>query len=252
MEWSDTGLVLAKGVFREADVWLRLLFRDHGVRTVFAFGGLHSRRRFVGCLDLMNELDCRVRLSGNGRYEELNEAVLVRGPGALRSSRSGLGLAANCLRLVDCAGVPPEAASDCYRLCRDLLSLLESGVNRPVLFSLFFRLRFMGLLGYAPDLEHCMGCRSLRGAEAFFCVEEGGVLCPSCRGLRPGGTGARLSGPALDTLALAQRTWPVAWSDLDLAPRDRRGAGFCLDGMLLYHAGLTWDRGRFVRQSNAT
>ena len=47
MDWSDTGFVVAKGLFREADVWLRILFRGHGMQTVFAFGGAHSRRRFV-------------------------------------------------------------------------------------------------------------------------------------------------------------------------------------------------------------
>ncbi|MDO5536373.1 MAG: DNA repair protein RecO [Desulfovibrionaceae bacterium] len=247
MEWNDTGLVLAKGVFREADVWLRLLFREHGVRTVFAFGGLRSRRRFVGCLDLMNELECRVKASRTGSYEDLEEAVLVRGPGRLRSSRSSLGLAANCLRLVDCAGVPPEAAPDSFRLAREMLALLESGTDRPGVLGLFFRLRFMGLLGYAPDLGHCMGCRSSRGAEAFFCVEEGGVLCPDCRRRRAGMTGAMLSGPALDALEEVQRGWPPDWTGLDLAARDRRGAAFCINGVLTYHAGLMWDRGRFVR-----
>ena len=58
MDWSDTGFVVAKGLFREADVWLRILFRGHGMQTVFAFGGAHSRRRFVGCLDVMNILTC--------------------------------------------------------------------------------------------------------------------------------------------------------------------------------------------------
>ncbi len=248
MEWNDTGIVLARGSFREADVWLRLLFRGSGVRTVFAFGGLHSRRRFVGCLDVFNELECRVKTSRDGRYEELCEAVLVRGPGSARTSRPALGVAANCLRLVDAAGVPREAGADAFQLARDLLALLGEGPPDAAMCTLFFRLRFMGILGYAPELGQCMGCRAPRGAEAFFCIEEGGVLCSGCRARRAGVTGALISGPGLDTLEKGRRARPPAWPGLTLSPRDRRGAAYCLDGMLRWHAGLAWERGRFVRR----
>ncbi len=248
MEWSDKGLVLSRGCFREADVWLRLLFRDHGVRTVFAFGGLHSRRRFVGCLDVLNELECRVRTRRDGRYEELLEAALTRGAGALRTSRAGLGIAVNCLRLIEGAGVPAESSRDCWRLARELLALLGSEeAPKDVLFTLFFRLKFLGLLGYAPDFGHCVGCRSPLGAEAFFCVEEGGAFCPDCRARRRGVSTFMLSRSALDTLAAVQRVWPRDWPGLALAPRDRRAAAACVDGMLFYYAGLAWERGRFVR-----
>ncbi len=252
MEWTDTGVVLAKGCFREADVWLRLLFRGRGVRTVFAFGGLHSRRRFVGCLDVLNELECRVKTSRDGRYEELCEAVLVRGPGPLRSSRPALGVAANCLRLVDGAGVPQESGAAAFRLVRELLGLLGGAPPDPAMCTLLFRLRFMGILGYAPELGQCMDCRAPRGAEAFFCIEEGGVLCPDCRARRAGVTGALISGPGLDTLAEALSAWPGSWPGLNLSPRDRRGAAYCLDGMLRWHAGLSWERSRFVRRHNVS
>ena len=43
MEWNDTGIVIAKGLFKEADLWLRILFREHGLATAFAFGGANRQ-----------------------------------------------------------------------------------------------------------------------------------------------------------------------------------------------------------------
>ena len=248
MEWNDTGLVLARGTFREYDVWLRVLFREHGVHTVFAFGGLHSRRRFVGCLDILNILDCHVAESRNGRYEELCEAVLVRGPQLLRTRPSRQGLAVNCLKLLDSASVPAEAAADAFRLMEESLVLLDSESGAGPLLPLFFRLKCMALLGYAPDFLQCCLCRSPIGRESFFCVEEGGVLCRTCQGQCTGrSSGAVLSLTTLQMLQAVRLSWPLQWQGLQLDGQERRKVSLCLDGMLRYHVGIAWDRGHYIR-----
>ena len=84
MEWTDQALVLRMGAFRESDLWLKLLCREHGLLTLFAFGGSRSRRRFCGCLDVLNSLQCRVRSSKDGRFLNLEEAALLQGPRLLR------------------------------------------------------------------------------------------------------------------------------------------------------------------------
>ena len=137
MDWSDTGFVVAKGLFREADVWLRILFRGHGMQTVFAFGGAHSRRRFVGCLDVMNILTCRVSPSRRGTYLDLEEAVLEKGPERLRHSPALLGIAANCLKFTRAVGVPEQSGEEGFRLLSEMLARLESGDAPSVLFPLF-------------------------------------------------------------------------------------------------------------------
>ena len=42
-EWADSALVLRMGHFREADLWLKMLCRGHGLLTLFAFGGSRSQ-----------------------------------------------------------------------------------------------------------------------------------------------------------------------------------------------------------------
>ena len=85
-EWADHALVLRIGHFRESDLWLKMLCRKHGLLTLFAFGGSRSRRRFCGCLDVLNSLHCRVKASGRGSFLNLEEAVLLGGPQSLRGN----------------------------------------------------------------------------------------------------------------------------------------------------------------------
>ena len=108
MEWSDTALVLGVGRFREADLWVRLLTRRHGIVSAFAFGGSRSRKRFCGCLDLFNELQISTRATRNGMYLSLLEGNLIRGPRRLRTDWNRLGMFMNCVRFVEALGVPPD------------------------------------------------------------------------------------------------------------------------------------------------
>ena len=126
MEWSDTALVLGVGRFRESDLWLRMLTRRHGIVSAFAFGGSRSRRRFCGCLDVLNSLQCRVRSSKDGRFLNLEEAALLQGPRLLRRNWQRMGLAANCLRFVEAMGVGEDAATEAFLLVEDLRAVLES------------------------------------------------------------------------------------------------------------------------------
>ena len=116
MEWTDTALVLRVGRFRETDLWLRLLSCHRGVFSAFAFGGSRSRRRFCGCLDLLNTVSCRVKSTRNGSYLALQEGVLIRGPRRLRSDWRRLGIAMNCARFLETLGVTREGASAAFAL----------------------------------------------------------------------------------------------------------------------------------------
>jgi len=54
----------------------------------------------------------------------------------------------------------------------------------------FFELRMLGLVGYRPQLFHCLHCNApLEPVINYFSAEEGGALCPRCgegeRGAKP-------------------------------------------------------------------
>lgn len=249
-EFDDTGIVLARGVFREYDVWLRVLFRERGILHLSAFGGLHSRRRFVGCLDVFNILLCRVRDRGGwGNFLDLREAQLVEGPGLMRTDARRRGLGMNCLKLLDAMDVPEECAADCFRLGRETLHLLNDPSCDIGLLPLFFRLKYMTCMGYVPDFTRCGLCRAPVEGDAFFSVMDGAPLCGECHARYRGSpSGFMLRHATLELLQWARDTWPADWRNMPgtaLSGGERGLAHQCVDEVLRFHAGLVWEQGRF-------
>lgn len=247
MEWADHALVLRIGHFREADLWLKLLCRRHGLLTLFAFGGSRSRRRFCGCLDVLNTLQCRVKASGRGNFLNLEEAVLLSGPQALRSNWQRMGLAANCLRFVEALGVSDDGASEAFALVEDLRRTLEEAPQLPSLLPLFFRLRLAGSLGFAPNLDKCGSCGATSPGSMLFAVDEGQLRCPACRAARPARYGVELSALSLELLRRIQGELPSAWETEEPPPAERRACARAIDGFVQYHLGLSWENGYFRR-----
>ena len=245
-EWADHALVLRIGHFRESDLWLKMLCRKHGLLTLFAFGGSRSRRRFCGCLDVLNSLHCRVKASGRGGFLNLEEAVLLGGPQSLRCNWRRMGLAANCLRFVEAMGVNDEGAGEAFQLVEDLRKTLEEADNVPSLLPLFFRLRFAGVLGFAPDLGKCGMCGASIGGPAQFVVDEAQLRCPSCRAAAgPARYGVELGAGGLDLLRHVQQEFPSGWHAEELPAADRRACAKVIDGFVQYHLGLSWEGGYF-------
>lgn len=249
-EWQDEAVVLRMGHFRESDLWLRLLCRGRGALTLFAFGASRSRRRFCGCLDVFNTLQCRVRVSGRGDFLNLEEAALLRAPRSLRADWRRMGLAANCLRFLEALGVDGEAAPESFALLEDLREMLEAGRPVPALLALFFRLRLAGALGFAPNLGQCGLCGAEVEERASFVVDEGLLLCPRCRAERPLAETrycVEVTRRGLDVLRAVQQTFPSAWPAEALPAPERRACARLIDGFVQYHLGLAWENGRFRR-----
>ena len=247
-EWTDQAIVLRMGHFRDADLWLKVLFRHKGLLTVFAFGGSRSRRRFCGCLDILNTLRCYVRTSGRQRFLNLAEAQLLSGPVGLRRNWQRGGIAANCLRFAEALGVNAESAAETFTLMEDLRATLDGAESVPAMLPLFFRLRFAGAQGFAPDLARCSACGAEIDEHVFFRMDEGQLLCQACsRAQRFGRYAVSLSGRALGTLRQIQTSLPSAWPTGPLPPADRQPLARAIDGFVQYHLGLAWENGYFRR-----
>ena len=252
-EWTDQAIVLRMGHFRDTDIWLKVLFRHKGLLTVFAFGASHSRRRFCGCLDILNTLRCYVRTSGRQRFLNLTEAELLSGPAGLRTNWQRNGLAANCLRFAEALGVNAESAEETFVLMEDLRHTLDGEHELPALLPLFFRLRFACAQGFAPALDHCSVCGAPAGENILFRMDEGQLVCPACTGLAgvPGGGqdrySVRLPGRALATMRQIQQGLPSDWSSDPMPWQERQAVARAIDGFVQYHLGLMWDNGYFRR-----
>ncbi len=246
MEFSERVLVLHVGKFKETDLWVRFLSPTKGVMSAFAFGGSRSKKRFVGCLDIFNEVLFRVQSTQRGLYLTLQEGVLIQGTARLRKDWERHGMAMNCIKFTQSFGVSPDGASQTYTTLTQVLQLLENAEQCSSLLPTFYRMRFVFDQGYALNTNTCAQCGcGLDSGSAYIMVQHGQLLCPSCRHTGAG-TMIFLCQEALGALNKVVcepiSEWPV------LLPSDVRSqCARAIEGFIQYHVGLEWKNGRFVK-----
>lgn len=241
-EWTDEAHVIRLGFFQEANVWLRLLSRQHGLITVFAFGGRKSRHRFCGCLDLFNTLSCRIKSSGNGAYLTLQEAELLAGPRNLRVDWRKMGMAANCLQFVHTLEIDSESSGPSFTLLEELRKALERPEAVSIYLPHYFRLHLASLLGFAPQLQYCGKCHKPMGnGTAHFLAGEGRLFCGACAGcLPPSHRRAALQLEAAARLHMlhVKNSFPEHWSDARLSSNERRECAQAIQAFVNYHLDM--------------
>ncbi|MBQ7456956.1 MAG: DNA repair protein RecO C-terminal domain-containing protein [Desulfovibrio sp.] len=236
-EQTSKALVLRIGHFREIDLWVRLLVPSLGIVTAFAFGGAKSRRRFCGCLDVLNTLSCRYTRAKHGDCYTLLEADLEASAGDLRTNWRRMPMATNCLRFLEHVRVPPDNADELFGFMENFRNSLATNSAVASLFPFFFRFALACRLGYAPDFVRCGVCKAdLARETAVFVQNEGISLCKHCRHiLAPGHLQIALPASVRWLLQGVRYSYPQAWSDAALSAVEKRLASDAIDGFLSYH-----------------
>ncbi len=249
MEWNDSAIVLQTGRFREADMWLRIFSQKRGLMTVFAFGGSRSRRRFCGCLDVLNTISCRVKSSRGGQYLVLEEGTLQHGPQRLRHDLGRVGMLMNCIKFLEAFGVSQDGAAAGYALLQEFFVLFE-GENRPhSLYPVLFRLRMASEQGFAPAWHTCTVCgEALTHRESIFHMDAGSAHCVQCESRRNSlAYSVHLSAEVLSVLQKVERAPAHEWDIFSLSAQDRQRCFRAIDGFVQFHLGIAWEEGRFRR-----
>jgi DNA repair protein RecO (recombination protein O) len=238
MEFVENCLVLRTGRFKESDVWLRLLSSQYGLFTAFAFGGSRSRRRFCGCLDVLNHVNFRVSYDRRRDYYVLQEGSLIRGFNSLKKDTNRMGMAANCLRFINCLHIYPEDAPRIYDIFALSLAALEDKAVPDRFFPLVFKVAVVFSLGFSPDISCCAGCGLPldKIKHPGFDVTGGRVFCADCRARVPGAVNADAS--ALDLLRQINETGPQQWVGWNPAMQVRQNCLRLVDAFVNYHLRL--------------
>ncbi len=247
---QDIALILSIGKFREYDAWLRLLTRQSGIITVFAFGASKSRRRFTGCLDTFNIVNASIEKSRKKDFLQLLETSLIESL-ALREDWRIQGIAANCLRFVEALGIAPETSEQSFDFITEFLKRLPNypnSHNEANLLPPLFRFKLSCIQGYAPSLTTCAHCKSeALGNKFIFAVQEGGILCQKCREKTfSSSLQISLSKDTLSFMQDVQALSPYIWLEEDIPTKIAQEYGQVIDAFTQYHIGLEWQKNRFV------
>ena len=104
----------------------------------------------------------------------------------IREDLDKLTHAAYYLHLLNLAALPGEESGDLFQLALKALAFLSYSSLPPELTTAAFELHYLGLMGQAPRMDHCVICarEATRSAgssgPAAFSERLGGLVCPSC------------------------------------------------------------------------
>lgn len=198
--YRTEAVVLKRTDFGEADRLLTLYTPGLGKLRAIAKGIRRPTSRKSGHLELFSHSQLLIARGRN--LDIITQAETITTFKPLRHDLMRLTYAYYVAELVDRFAKEGVDNRPLYDLLLATIARLAEDPD-PVLVARFFEVHLLGLMGYQPQLFHCVECRSLLTPEdQYFHHDAGGVLCPACARKM---TGARpLSLVALKVLRFLQ------------------------------------------------
>ncbi|MEK7847918.1 MAG: DNA repair protein RecO, partial [Chloroflexota bacterium] len=173
-------VVLRRSRFGEADLRLTLFTPSHGKLSAIARAAARPQSKLGGHLDLLTRSSLLLAQPRYGGTDVVAQAHTIHSFLPLRRSLEGIGHGLYMADLVDRFLPEKLEQSPVYYLLLHALHRLVEGDGEAAVRH--FEVLLLGLLGYSPELHHCLGCNlGLLSAPAFFAPARGGLVCSRCR-----------------------------------------------------------------------
>jgi DNA repair protein RecO (recombination protein O) len=177
--YNDEGIVLRRIDYGEADRILTVLTRAHGKIGVIARGVRRPQSRLASRTDLFVRSQMQLA-KGRGELDVLAQAEPIATSLHTGDARR-TACAALCAELTDRVLESHHPDEEVYALVADALHECADLNRDPRAAVIWFGRRMIDRLGYAPQLQECVGCeRRLSERSAHFSAASGGLLCPQC------------------------------------------------------------------------
>lgn len=176
--YSTPAIVLRQRKLGDADKILVLYTARGGKVEVVAKGVRKARSRMAGHVEPMAHAN--FQLAQGRSLDVLTQVETIEPFAELRVDLDRMSRGLYACELLDRFTEPRHESFDLYRLLLDTLRRVATAddIDTPVRF---FEMAVLDAMGYRPELDECVGCRSrLEPVTNFWSPPGGGVLCPRC------------------------------------------------------------------------
>lgn len=171
-------VVLRHSNYGEADRVLVLYTREMGKLRAIAKGARKIRSRKAGHLEPFTRVI--LQLAQGRDMPIVTQAETVDTYLPIREDLVKTGYAAYLVEMIDRFFYEEGENRDVYKLLTETLERLSNQAD-PILAIRFFELHLLDLLGFRPELFHCLGCGDeIQAVDQYFSIAQGGVYCPKC------------------------------------------------------------------------
>ena len=232
--YKTQGIILQREQYGENDSRVFVYTSDFGKLELVARGTQKLSSKLAAHLEPLNL--CEIMVVRGKQYDYLGTAISEEVFAGIKDDYDKTTVAGEILKLVNEVTKEKQAEQAIFLLLKEFFSILNDVETRhgasllEILFSAF-TLKFLSLLGYAPQLERCVVCqRRLQTGGNSFSYVTGGVVCSGCcKGDRA------LSGTAINTLRLMLTAPLSTVADTNIKENVTAEATAVIREMRLYH-----------------
>ena len=200
--YTTEAIVLSRFDYLEADRILTLITPGGGKLKAIAKGIRRPSSRIGGSLEPFAEL--RLALARGRTFDVVTQVEVIHPWLGLRDDLVSFGTASYLAELANGTLEERHASETVYLLLKRSYELLDAGMA-PGRVARWFEMRLADELGVGPEVDRCVECGRLLGADERYrwMPPLGGVLCERCPG--PGHDRVGLSLEGLKLLKAYQR-----------------------------------------------
>jgi DNA repair protein RecO (recombination protein O) len=170
-------VVLSSRPYGEADLLVTFLTRDLGLAKGFAKSPRKLKSRFGSSLEPLTHSVISLWGREDAALPRLTQSDIISSHQVLRESYHTFLRASEAAELAVRLLPERKPAPRAFALLRETLDLMEG--EGGTLAGVLFKLRILGIAGFAPRLRGCARC----GGEAVrFSASQGSVVCDPCSG----------------------------------------------------------------------
>lgn len=176
MTYSTTAIILRRHDIGEWDRLYVAYTREHGKLTLLGKGTRRPTAKLAAHLEPFAEVDLVI---AHGRsIDRIAFARTIRAHAATLRTYEDVRTAAFLAECTDQLTRDGHRDIALFDLLRDALLVIG---HASAMVTTSFILRLLTILGYAPALDRCVGCRvTVAPGSAIGCPERGGIACLRC------------------------------------------------------------------------
>jgi len=195
-------VVLRHIEYGEADRILTLFSLERGKFQAIAKGVRKIKSRKAGHLEPFTYVS--LFLAEGRNLAIITQAETIRSFQWIKSNLKLTSYAAYVVELLDRFTQEEGRNTDLFQLLVETLQHLEED-PQPLTSLHYYEVQLLALLGFRPELNHCIACsKKIEPVDQFFSPKLGGVLCPDCIAKDP--EAWHVSMPVLKYLRFFQRS----------------------------------------------
>ncbi|TLG72032.1 DNA repair protein RecO [Culicoidibacter larvae] len=176
MQKQIDGIVIRRINYGESHEIITILTDTAGKLGLFARGSKKSRSKLYPATKLF--VDASFTFNYKEGLSLLYDAEIYDYHRRLSEDIMMMAYASYFCELLDRVIPEKEAVGHSYQLLKQLLTLLENGIN-PKLLRIYLEREVLGLVGIRPKLDGCVRCGGTQDIVGLS-LNEGGLLCRKC------------------------------------------------------------------------